>query len=150
MEKIEFYFTLKNQSNSSLKCFLTYVSAVPCTETSPYNPWIVTGFISRKKTEKSTEILRVSTPQNASLSLDSRAWVWLKIKTSQRMSVLIYRTYQLTQTPKPIQKRKVIFNCSKFWRFTQLLVILFHKSFWTWDTCFAFASADDVKHMFQA
>ena len=25
------------------------------------------------------------------------------------------------------------------WRYTQLLVILFYQSSWTWDTCFAFA-----------
>ena len=50
----------------------------------------------------------------------------------------------------------VIGDCN--WRYTLLLVILFHQSSWTLDTCFAFASshhwthtADDAKakHVFQ-
>ena len=44
---------------------------------------------------------------------------------------------------------RINFNCetdtnpkrSENWRYAQLLVILFHKSFWTWDACFAFASS---------
>ena len=32
-------------------------------------------------------------------------------------------------------------NTLFIWRYTQLLVILFYKSSWTWDTCFAFASS---------
>jgi len=31
-------------------------------------------------------------------------------------------------------------HSKEVWKYTQLLVILFHKSSWTWDTCFALTS----------